>query len=125
MRNLKSNRPNAGALWARFNELSAMSDAERQKVYHLDGMAFLSSLMATAMTNYTIPEIDSAEEFSEFIVESRENYRHWNQRLMSIMLAFEADKNASNLELLQDFLLTSPWLVLVEAAKNFVDLKSG
>lgn len=108
------------AVWQRFNELAAMSDTDREEIYRLDGMSFVSSLITSFMKGSAIPEIDCAEEFSEFIIESRENYRLWNQRLMSLMIAFKADAPASDAKLLHDFAATCPWTELVEAAQDFV-----
>ena len=76
---MKSSKPEFGHLWERFYALAAMPDAERQRVFHLDGMAFLSSLMSETMRDYGDPKLTSAMEFSEFVIELRENYRQWNQ----------------------------------------------
>jgi len=108
-------------LWKRFNELAAMSDAERQEVYCAGGSSFLKSLIAVTMINCPAPEIGDAEEFSNFIVELRGNYRLWNQHLMGLMVALETTKQG--FESLEDFISTCPWKELSEAAQNFLDSK--
>jgi hypothetical protein len=110
-----------GVLWQRFIELAAVAAIEREAAYSVDGVAFLSSLAASFMKTGAMPAIESPEDFSAFIVELRENYRLWNQRLMSLMIAYKGDAKVSNTQLLQDFIATCPWIELTESAQNFLD----
>jgi hypothetical protein len=124
VRKMSIEKTDPAELWQRFNELATMNAIEREEVYRSDGMLFLPSLIASFMKNGVVPELDNAAEFADFIVELRENYRLWNQRLMSLMIAFRADTQASDTDLLRDFVATCPWTELIEAAHDFVDSTS-
>ena len=120
---MSASEPSFASLWDRFYELAAMSDAERQLAYHSDGMEFLSSLMAETLRDYGDPELDSAEKFSEFVVELRENYRQWNQALMTAMVRFDDSSDQSGREALAVFATSCHWKHLAEVAQHYIDSK--
>lgn len=111
-------------LWNRFDQLASASDEERHEFYRSDGIDFLYALLAKTVVSYGNPEIHSAEDFSEFIVTLRANYRDWNQHLMGLMARFDDTEMVQSRKSMCDFISSSPWIRLVDAAQGFLDSRS-
>lgn len=118
MPRVKTSQRTYARLWKRFDELAAMNDAERRDVYGADGMRFLGQLMVKTLRNHVDPGIESAEEFSAFIVTLRGNYRQWNQHLMGLTIKCDSLKDAQSRDQLVEFAATCHWKALAEAARN-------
>lgn len=66
------------------------------------------------MRNYSLPDIESAQDFSEIIEILRLNYRQWNQHLMRLM---SDDAEASNTKVqtpMAKFINSCPWNMLLK-----------
>jgi hypothetical protein len=107
-----------GRVWSKFERLAALGEVDRQRAYHEDGMQCLESLFRYT-TIRTPPTVMSAEDFSKIIVGLRDNYRQWNQYLMSLMTASYTDGVASRTQLFDEFIAECTWVVLIDAARNF------
>lgn len=118
---MSSKETTFSVLWERFNHLAGASDEERYEAYRGDGMEFLDAFLIETIVSYGNPEIHSAEDFSEFIVTLRANYKDWNQHLMGLMARFDATDTVQSRQSLCDFIASSPWIHLIEAAQGFLD----
>jgi hypothetical protein len=108
-------------LWARFDQLAHSSEVVRKDFFDSGGHMFAAAVVEGLMKNATSPEIANAEAFSDFIVKARANYREWNQNLMSLMVSHNGD--ASNTKFFAAYISDCPWLVLAEAAQDYLDSK--
>jgi hypothetical protein len=106
------------AVWCKFNDLAAASDAARVEEYESESTQFLTSLVREFTVNFNVPNIRSAQDFSECIVELRQDYRECNQYLMRLMIDSETDE-ATRLQKFDQFIANCIWVELVEAAQNF------
>lgn len=116
---MKSSERTFVRLWNRFDELAAMTDADRRSAYGAEGLRFLAQLMAKTLRHYDDPGIASAQAFSDFIVTLRADYREWNQYLMSLMIRHDSLKDADSRARLDEMAARCHWIALAEAARNF------
>jgi len=110
-------RKTSETIWCRFNELAAATDKVREQVYSVEGPQFLKTLIEEFTTNYDVPDVNSAEEFSECIVALRQDYRECNQYLMDLMVGFDASDGS--MQQFDKFVANCIWVDLVHAARNF------
>lgn len=110
-------------VWTRFHHLANASEKICKESYLPDGLLFATSLVEGLMKNVSLPELKNAQAFSDFIVEARANYREWNQHLMAMMVASGA--HALNRESFAAFAADCPWLVLTDAAQDFIDSRAA
>jgi len=104
-------------LWERFDQLAGLPEDQRQDVYLAEGRAFLDSLVSR-LTNYALPKIDSAADFSDAIVSLRGNYCQWNQRLCALITSVHSENPVSKQRDLVEFANTCPWIGLADVARN-------
>jgi len=116
---MNANDDEYSRVWDQFEKLAAATDIDRQQAYHADGMSFLKSLLKFT-TIHTLPEVLTADDFSSVIVELRDNYRQWNQYLMSLMASYENSEVSLRQQRFEEFISSCIWVVLIEAAEDFV-----
>ncbi len=108
------------SLWERFDALANLSEIERQAVFYEDGLTFLAFFVSTLMSHYSLPEIDSASDFSEVIIVLRRNYKDWNQKLVGLGAVFQSGRQASVSGEIVAFSHACPWNGLSEVARSMV-----
>lgn len=108
------------ALWDRFDDLAKLPAADREDAWGQTGPLFIQTFFAAFIRVHSAPEIESSAEFSEFILQYRENYRLWNQQLMKLMLEFDAHPSADLVKSIGEFALNCHWIDLADAAHNFL-----
>lgn len=108
-------------LWDQFVQLAAASADARKAAWIQGGPAFISALSEEFIIHRELPEISNASDFSEFVIESRENYRLWNQQLTDLIIALDAAPCVEDADALRRFAACCHWKELAEAAADFIE----
>jgi len=108
------------ALWDRFDDLAKLPAADIKDAWKQTGPLIVQTFFVAFITGHSAPEIESTTEFSEFILQYRENYRLWNQQLIRLMVEFDANPSEDLARNIGKFALNCHWLELAQAAKNFL-----
>ncbi len=88
--------------WERFDRLFELSKSDQKKFYDQKNLIFLEEFVSIELNDFTLPDIDNAQDFSEILEILKINYRQWNQRLMGLMVThYELHDSASEQDLLE------------------------